>query len=219
MIKKIAVACFSILLVACTHASTISTVTGPSIASKSVLVIAAIDPRLDQIAERRFAQTLGAEGYSVQTGVVWMSRHSVTSAEDWKSQVRADGFDTVVILGGVAEGKTAVKLPDTYYPGQTTSSGVVTGNTVSITSTTTPGTYVPGETFYKPWANFSANIIDAATFRPAFVASIDTRGSVFNSRDALAERAADELLSEAQKSGFLEPLNGASSKGSSWLPW
>lgn len=119
------------------------------------------------------------------------------------ASLQADGL--LILIEKSSQYVTAY-IPPTYEPGKTSTKVEDLGDSLRITTTTTPGTFTGGDTIYYPHGRFSAHLYDlrpAAGYRRIWLAEMFAHGNGYATlRDVFLD-AGKEAVKKLKQDGLI----------------
>lgn len=120
------------------------------------------------------------------------------SNDETASLILENDIDGVLVVNVSSTGTSQTYVPPTY---QTRSNAYIYGNYLSGTSTTQ--TY-GGYNINKPWASFTAQLIDVETGQVVWISTATTRGNAFAGGKTLLRSMAGKMTKKLFKDGMIK---------------
>ncbi len=118
-------------------------------------------------------------------------------------EIMATGYEAVLFFFETGKGTTETYVPPTYYPGSSTSTVNVVGNTAYVNTQTNPGYTTGGYSISKPVSAYSAALLHTRTGEVAWQADLSARGSAFDDYENLAKSSARSAVADLSRKGLL----------------
>jgi len=160
------------------------------------------DLALKKRAETKISSAIVAKGGAslVATEILFPGKEY--SAEEVHAMCRANQVDGILVVTPTDAGHTEHYVPPTYHTySSATGTATTYGNTTYGQATGQSTTYTTGGyTMHKPWANFSARLIDVQSGQVAWIATANSRGNALADSadlvDSFAARAVRTLVQD-----------------------
>jgi len=164
----------------------------------SSVVVFAVGVGLEekQIVETAVVEQFSAYKVRAFRGIDVIPPTREVTNQQWADKIVSSGVDTVLIISAGGKDVTETYVPPTYFPGTTTGTAQTFGNTTYLNVYQSPGYTTGGYTISKPFAVYSATLIDVASGQTVWKADATSRGNAFATYNDLGLSVANETVAK-----------------------